>query len=249
MLLSVERLNRFFGIRPSGVLHVGAHEAQESVAYTKYNWGPVIWVEMLPDKYEAIRSRFSDDTRNVVLKAACWDVDGAVLSIFRASNSGSSSLMAPEHHLVAHPEIKFVEEVSVATSRLDSILPVEPMFDFLNMDIQGAELKALRGLGERLSAVKWACIEVHFTPLYAGSALINEVDGFMAAAGFSQIVNRAYRDYGWGEALYANTHSLSEVELVKLRRRAKLWNAYYYISDNLKGLRQKNSSNRARRNA
>src|SRR5437763_16486554 len=110
MLISVQALTQFFGVHPNGVLHVGAHEAEEAVDYRKYNWGPVIWVEMLPEKYEALRKRFADDGQNVVLHAACWDTDGAKLPIFRASNGQSSSLLPPEHHLTAHPSISFATD-------------------------------------------------------------------------------------------------------------------------------------------
>jgi FkbM family methyltransferase len=181
---------------PSAVLHVGAHEAEEADDYKKHNWGHVIWVEMLPEKYAALRCRFSNDTNATVLNAACWDEDGVKLPIFRASNGQSSSLLRPEYHLTAHPSISFAEDAEISTSRLDTILPSYAQFDFVNFDIQGAELRALRGLGARIAGVKWAYLEVNTRRLYQDCALAGEIDVFMKEAGFSKVATRIARPYG-----------------------------------------------------
>src|SRR5262245_53144658 len=113
MLISVQVLTRFFGVHPNGVLHVGAHEAEEAIDYSHCKWGSIVWVEMLPEKYEALRIRFANDPQNLVLHAACWDTDGVSLPIFRASNGQSSSLLPPENHLIEHPSISFAKGAEI----------------------------------------------------------------------------------------------------------------------------------------
>ena len=49
MLIPPALLHSLFDIAAQGVLHVGAHEAEEAEAYEALGWSPVIWVEMLPD--------------------------------------------------------------------------------------------------------------------------------------------------------------------------------------------------------
>ena len=61
MLITVSELHRTYGVRAHGVLHVGAHEAEESADYAAHSWGPVIWVEMLPEKFEYLREHFRPD--------------------------------------------------------------------------------------------------------------------------------------------------------------------------------------------
>jgi len=223
MLISVETLCDKFDVQPNGVLHVGAHNGEESVNYDKYGWGPVIWVEMLPEKYEALKARFAGNPGNTILNAACWDVDGIQLPLFRASNGESSSLLKPEDHLVSHPKITFVRQIGIETSRLDSILPLNAKFDYVSLDIQGAELRALRGLGGWLSTVKWACIEVNTRRLYEGCALLSELDAFMEERGFIRLITKMAGNKGWGDAVYVNSLLLPRDVLKKLRGKAILW--------------------------
>jgi FkbM family methyltransferase len=229
LLISMEELTRFFGVHPNGVLHVGAHDAEEAIDYSKHKWGPVIWVEMLADKYEALRTRFANDAENLVLHAACWDTNGVRLPIFRASSVQSSSLLPPEHHLKVYPSISFAKGAEITTSRLDSILPTGSRFDFINLDIQGAELRALRGLGERLADVKWAYLEVNTLRMYEGCALVDEIDAFMDNLGFARIATRMASVYGWGDgwgdALYVNTRKMSKLALRWLMMKAAAWKA------------------------
>jgi hypothetical protein len=93
--------------------------------------------------------------------------------------------------LIEHPTISFIKSAEITTSRLDSILPVIWQFDFINLDIQGAELRALRGLGERLTNVRWAYLEVNTLRMYRDCALIDEIDTFMDSVGFARIATRA----------------------------------------------------------
>ena len=236
MLITVGQLVQFFGVLPAGVLHVGAHEAEEADEYKNYGWGHVTWVEMLPDKYAALRRRFADDAGMTVLNAACWDLDGVKLPVFRADNGQSSSLLRPDYHLTAHPSITFAEDPQITTSRLDTILPETSKFNFINFDIQGAELRALRGLGTRLADVKWAYLEVNDRRVYADCALIGEVDDFMRKAGFSRVAttmahSTGNESYGWGDALYFRTQHMTTPALISLWARASAWKSYVVIDE------------------
>lgn len=204
MLFSLSELSRVYGVHPHGILHVGAHEAEESDSYNSYGWEPVIWVEMLPEKFERLQQRFEGNLNNTVIHAACWDSDGGDLPLFRANNGQSSSLLPPQTHLIVYPQISFVEERGIKTSRLDSILPKDAKFDFVNFDIQGAELRALRGLGAFLDRAKWAYLEVNERPLYTGCALLPELDAFLQERQFVRIATRMTDRGGWGDALYVN---------------------------------------------
>src|ERR1700722_648246 len=236
MLVPVDTLAKTFGVRPTGVLHVGAHEAEEWEEYQRVGWRPVTWVEMLPEKAELLRAKFAADQLTTVINAACWDEDGQQLPLFRANNGQSSSLLAPDHHLKAHPTVTFVTEDSMTTSRLDSLLPKQATFDFLNFDIQGAELKALKGLGSRLADVSWAYLEINRKPLYAGCALLPDLDKFLAERGFYRVVLRMAGDSGWGDALYANARKLGFARILKLRAKGVIFNLRQDMSGPIEAL-------------
>jgi FkbM family methyltransferase len=202
MLISVRELSELFGVKPRGVLHVGAHEAEEAQDYADFGWGPTVWVEMLPEKAEALRAKFEADPANTVIHAACWDADGELLPIFRADNAQSSSLLKPDLHLISHPAVTFAEGGEIRTSRLATILPKDAPIEFINFDIQGAELRALKGLGARLAEVKWAYLEVNERQLYEGCAQLEEIDSFLKEHDFERISKRMAGSTGWGDAFY-----------------------------------------------
>ena len=205
MIIPVSDLARVWNVRPTGVLHVGAHEGEEADTYAKHGWTPVWWVDMLPDKCEILRNRFCSDPSNQVLQGACWDESGVALDLHRAVNGQSSSLLAPTDHLREHPEVTFEPSAPVFTTRLDALLPDTAHFDFVNVDVQGAELRALKGLGRHLDHVKWVYAEVNTRPLYEGCCLISDLDDFFHSSGFQRVATKIAGKASWGDALYVNT--------------------------------------------
>lgn len=55
MLFSVETLSSVWNIHPIGVLHVGAHNAEESEDYKSFNWGNIFWIEAQKDLINSIK--------------------------------------------------------------------------------------------------------------------------------------------------------------------------------------------------
>jgi FkbM family methyltransferase len=202
MLISVNQLMLFWGVKPKGVLHVGAHEAEEHSAYEASAWSPVLWIEALPDKAADLETRFAQMDDQRVVSALVWDADDVPLKMKRTNNGQSSSALSLGTHLVEHPEINVIEEIGLRSSRLDTILAQSPhQFDFMNIDIQGAELRALRGLGNRIKGVKWIYCEINEKRLYVGANLVDEVDAYLSEFGFSR-VDAEMTSHGWGDALY-----------------------------------------------
>ena len=110
-------------------------------------------------------------------------------------------------------------------------------FDFINFDIQGVELGALQGLGERLAHVKWAYLEVNERRLYGDCALVGEIDAFMDKAGFARIATRMVTSCGWGDALYVNTRKISKPSFLYLRTKAAAWKAYSVLRATVSAIR------------
>ena len=211
------------GVHAHGVLHVGAHDGEEARFYHGQGWGPVIWVEMLPEKVARLRARFPDTRRDLVVEAACWDEDGKLVPLHRASNAQSSSLLEPREHLTEHPGVSFAADGWLTTRRLDSVLPGEVDFDLISIDSQGAELHVLRGLGSWLDRVRWAYLEINTKLLYEGAALLPEIDAFMGERGFVRVARKMAGDHGWGDALYRRLTDLPRRRRLALWLRSRLW--------------------------
>jgi FkbM family methyltransferase len=79
-----------------------------------------------------------------------------------------------------------VRTEEIATRRLDDVLTSDAV-DFLKLDIQGYELRALESARETLSRTAVVHCEVEFVPIYAGQPLFAEVQSFMVEQGFQLV--------------------------------------------------------------
>lgn len=75
------------------------------------------------------------------------------------------------------------------------------MFNFWNLDLQGSELRAIKGGTQALRYVDAIYTEVNREYLYEDCALLSEMDEYLGSAGFSRISMQMTRA-GWGDALY-----------------------------------------------
>lgn len=203
MLISPRRLRRWFGVRPIGVLHVGAHHAEEFGDYRKALFGPTVWVEaqteLVPHIQEVIRG-----SQDSVVEAVAWSESGIELSFQVTSETQSSSLYDLADHLAEYPQIQTTEQRTVTTVRLDEVISEHTSFDFLTLDIQGAELEALKGMGRLISKVRWIFTEVNRREMYSGIPLVGDLDTFLSERGFRRVVT-LWNPAGWGDALYVRT--------------------------------------------
>lgn len=233
MLIPVIYLKRIWKVVPKGVLHVGAHEAEELEAYQRYGWTPIIWVEAQPNKIKLLQKKLVD-SENYLIQAAIWDKSGEKLMLNITNNSESTSLFELKTHLSRHPEVAVDQRIEVVTSRLDDLaLPIK--VDYLSLDIQGGELRALMGFNSGLVSIKWIYTEVNREELYRGCALVGDIDAYLATYGFKREFT-IWTKYGWGDALYVragviSTHTklLAKVIIPILQIRSRYFNLKHSI--------------------
>ena len=92
ILYSQRNLSDRLSITPRGILHVGAHLAEEARTYEVLladNLGKTIWIESQSDKCETLRQAL-DPKRNVVIEATIWDKSNQTMTFYETSNSESS---------------------------------------------------------------------------------------------------------------------------------------------------------------
>lgn len=182
------------GVRPNRALHVGAHTAEEADGYRSID-AEVIWVEAQKDLADQLQAEGYD-----VRHAAIWS-EPTLLTFHTTSNGQSSSLLPLALHRERYPNITVTQTQLIETTTIDA-LKLAP--DFLNLDIQGAELPALKGATQTLKGVKWIYTEVSTEELYEGQALEPELTDWLAARGFKKSL-QVLTDYGWGDALYVRS--------------------------------------------
>lgn len=202
MLIDFRTLFPKYGISPKGVLHIGGNVGEEFPVYMELGITKQIWVEPNPDIFLKLQQNISDNSDAVALNVCAGDEDKFV-TLHESNNAGqSSSILDLGTHLVAHPEVNFIRDITVPMRRMDNYLVNLDGIDFLNVDVQGAELLVLKGMGKLLHGIKWCYLEVNKEPLYVGCALVDEIDSYLAEYGFRRVETLWCGNTGWGDALY-----------------------------------------------
>jgi FkbM family methyltransferase len=199
MLISLHDLVQKYNINWKGILHVGAHECEEIIAYEQYlPRNKILWVEALQDKVDLNKSRHS----NLLIEQAIVSDKVEIVKFNRSNNGQSSSFLEFALHETYHPGVVFVESFHTETKPLNQILPNYNIdFNFLNLDIQGVELKALKGMEEYLYKVDYIYTEVNSDYVYKDCALVGEIDEYLKPFGLVRVETH-WTDAKWGDAFY-----------------------------------------------
>ena len=199
MLIDFNILKKY-DITPKGVIHDGMYKAEEYPLYHSAGVSTMVFIEA--NKYLAHRYA-PDDEHCYVVNAAVSDKVEEV--DFHITNNGeSSSILELGDHAHIYPHIRNIGNVKMKTATLDSINRRiglnEGTINILNLDIQGAELKALKGLMD-WRFIEAIFIEISYLEMYKGCALEPEVTQFLEEKGFKK-VEEVDTGCGWGDALY-----------------------------------------------
>lgn len=208
MLIPLDTLRKRFNVRPLGVLHLGANIGEEAEAYYRNNVTKVVWIEGNPELREQLEKNISKYQGQKAYIQCVGDENKDTVLHISNNASQSSSILRFGTHKIAHPEVYFVKDIPVTMRRIDDMFAPDEWgalkdVDFLNIDLQGAELMALRGMGDLLKQFKWAYLEVNKEHLYENCPLVEDIDLYMLSYGFKRIVTEWAGNTGWGDALYS----------------------------------------------
>jgi hypothetical protein len=205
--LVIEALARA-GIRPNGVLHVGAHECEELPFYERLGVSKesMVWIDAVQSKVQQAQARGVPN----VFQAVVTDKDDAIVTFKVTNNVQSSSILDFGTHAKHHPWVYFVSQSEEKTVTLDTFFQRQSLdpsrYDFWNFDIQGAELLALKGGIDALKHAKALYLEVNTEEVYKGCAKLEELDAFLV--GFKRVITDI-TPHGWGDALYVRAPKIS----------------------------------------
>jgi FkbM family methyltransferase len=226
MMLDFNQLLQKYNINIKGIVHVGAHEGGETLTYVKAGITDVILVEANPfrfsnlteslntgryvtwcspltysyfnkaeaeilKEYKAFNYAVSDKEEGTITFNLS-NYDGGTDSIFKINEWGRDSSWTPYEH---------VAEIEVPTTTLDKIVEDKSKYNFLNMDVEGAELMVLRGATEVLKHMECIMLETQDKIRFEGSCTRQELVEFLDGYGFEL---KEYHDTGkeWGDCLF-----------------------------------------------
>lgn len=210
----LERLPRW--VSRSGVLHVGAHQGQEVAAYLRAGFARVLLVEANPKWYNFLRDTFKNEPRVSVYQYAVSDTEGEIDLMVHTSQSGSTepaSILPMKRfkeiiRSLHTPEILRVPAITLDTFFISHQLQPGDV-SLLNLDIQGAEWRALAGGRTVIPSLQAVICEVNLIELYDGAALEEQVVAFFTERGFRRetaiyhtLYDEQSRFPAWGESLF-----------------------------------------------
>ena len=164
--------------------------------------------------FEPVRKNFAalchnSKTLEFVPLQLCLSDSESNATLYLTEHQESHSLLKPlppENNPLAN-ELRVVGSEAVSCVTLDgwtSRAQIPPQdIDILKLDVQGAELKVLRGAERLLQAHPIVLLEVSYRPFYEDQPLSKEVDDFMQSRGY-----RKEREFPsnmpelWGDAVY-----------------------------------------------
>jgi FkbM family methyltransferase len=79
---------------------------------------------------------------------------------------------------------KNTDFLHVPMHRLDEIVSPDSNFDFIKMDVQGAEIDVLEGTTRLIPSIKWIFLEVSFINYNEGAPLFDEVYMYLRNLGY-----------------------------------------------------------------
>lgn len=200
------------GIKVRGALHVGAHEGQEISTYDALKVQRVLFVEANPAVFRRLEQAMAERSHVICVNRAICDRPGPV-KLHLASFDQSSSLYSMAHHRDVYPQIMPAGTVDVEGITLDALIESLGLsfsdFNFLHMDVQGAELLVLKGAGRALQGIDVISVEVNFANLYEGGAQIEDVENLLRPLGFRRAATISAFHASWGDAFYVRAVAAS----------------------------------------
>lgn len=206
MLIPFTTLVEKYGIRPKGVFHIGANTGQEAQQYLDKGVENQIWIEPIPEIFEQLQKNIESNPHALAIQACVSNKSLQTVVFNITNNNGESSSFLPlAKHLEYHPTVQNVNAIEMITITADDIIETAHIdmqhYDFLNLDIQGAELLALQGMEKNLKHINYVYTEVNVDELYQGCALMHQIDEFLESHGFVGVECKL-TDCQWGDKFY-----------------------------------------------
>jgi FkbM family methyltransferase len=207
------------------ILEIGARDGVETCALHDFFPEATIYTfECNPATIPLWKQNTAGIDKIVTVEKAVSDKDGSISffpidpehtkSDWKDGNPGASSLLVASGK---YPVEQYAQkEITVATTTLKTFFKEKniPGANIVWMDIQGAELMALRGLEERIADLGIIHTEIEFIQIYKDQPLATEIKKYMNDHGFYLGYFTNFGPYA-GDAVFVNKSLVSKRPFMK----------------------------------
>jgi FkbM family methyltransferase len=205
MLLDYFEIKEKYNMNITGVIHVGGNHGEELKSYLEDDQlKHIVFFEVDPDNFKILKEKTDQlitDKEVHAIQKGLGPFSCEMTLYKETENKGqSNSVLKPKIHTQQYPGIVFHSETKIKIDPLDRY-ECSPVFNFLNIDVQGFELEVLRGAKKTLSNINWILCEVNRAEVYENCPYVEEIDDFLSKFNFKRVETN-WAGQTWGDALY-----------------------------------------------
>jgi len=193
--------SKFFSLIPTEeidtIFELGSRDGLDAIELQKHFQAQVYAWECNPDSLVLCRQNLSQTTIQLVEKAV-WSKNQTI-KFFPITNGNIGASSAYKINSEYPYEVLIQQEIEVEAVRIDSWY--QDKIDLVVMDLQGAELEALKGMGDLLSTTKYIITEGQYKEIYRGTPLLSDIENYLAGHGFKLLHSIPTNDW-FGDFLF-----------------------------------------------
>jgi FkbM family methyltransferase len=180
-------------VKCKGVMHLGAHKGEEADIY-QWLGKKVIWIEAIPKIFDELKDNLYFYNNQKAYCLLLGDMDNVKKSFFISNNdSMSSSLFKFSQNTLdgkyfSDQKLRITNEIILEMSKLDTFVKKNSInisdYNHWILDLQGAELLALKGAENSLKFCDSLLIEVSKVNIYENGVLWLELKDWLIKRNF-----------------------------------------------------------------
>jgi FkbM family methyltransferase len=222
------------------IVEVGARDCQETLGLNeKFPEAVIYSFECNPGTLAKCRAAVKNIRNIHLVEKAVSDTNGTIKfypidqeqtkTTWIDGNPGASSIFKASGKYTIETYVQ--KEIEVESITLQSFMKDHQLdtIDMLWMDIQGAEIMALKGLSMKIHDVKIIHTEVNFLEIYSGQPLFEDIYSFLKQHNFFLIKFTTFGKYA-GDAVFLNKQEVkNSFSLIKLKLLDKLLKLQHFF--------------------
>lgn len=189
---------------PNGVIHVGMWKFEESEDYEYLVGKNVIGIEANPDVYKNFSKVTSDLYGFKSFNFAASDINDDYVVLFcNPFRQDTGTICASSLSDDGEYEIKKVKTKTLDTFVGEININITD-FNFLNIDVEGAEYKVLKGFSKNLKNIDYIILETSINDKFGNNQDLDTIYPFLKDHGFEiKEMDGNFIHEGWGDVFFA----------------------------------------------